>query len=108
MLVGGRGNVPVFTYVVAFPAQLMATTAMEKAVSLGKPANLMDVRLVDELPVPIRMMVYWAGLPPLGVHMTVRSNSPGVTETEGCPGGAGVVWMCAYVGGGVCMCVCEK
>ena len=86
-------HVPVFTYVVAFPAQLMATTAMEKAVSLGKPANLVDVRLVDKLPVPIRVMVYWAGLPPLGVHMTIRSDSPGVTETEGWPRGAGVVWI---------------
>ena len=79
MLVGGRGtgvrwevhvspwqhmlvhlHVPVVTYVVAFPAQLMATTAMEKAASLGKPANLVDVRLVDELtplPAPIRVMV---------------------------------------------------
>ena len=79
MLVGGRGtevrwvihvspwqhmlvhsHVPVVTYVVAFPAQLMDTTAMEKAASLSKPANLVDVRLVDELttlPAPIRVMV---------------------------------------------------
>ena len=28
----------------------MATTALEKAASLSKPANLVDVRLVDELP----------------------------------------------------------
>ena len=53
-------HVPVVIYVVALPAQLMDTTAMEKAASLGKPANTVDVRLVDELttlPAPIRVMV---------------------------------------------------